>query len=83
MDEGKKTGGYGENQKPFRKDLSDGDSDKEANFYVLKYTYCPAVLVECLFQDNKSDVEYLLSDIGRNEIIRTILEGIVNYIEKN
>ena len=83
MAHGKKMGCYGENQKPFRTDTSDGDKDKEASFYVLNNTNCPAVLVECMFQDNKCDVEYLLSDIGRQEIIRTFLEGIIDYIEKN
>jgi len=39
-------------------------------------------LVECMFQDNKSDVEYLLSDEGRHAIIRTLLEGIIDYINK-
>lgn len=83
MADGRKTGRYGENQKPFRMDTSDGDKDKEANFYVLNKTNCPAVLVECMFQDNKCDVEYLLSDVGRHEILRTLLEGILSYIEKN
>ena len=44
-----------------RKDLSDGDSDKESDFYILKNTKCTAVLTENLFQDNKDDVEFLLS----------------------
>lgn len=70
-------------QQAFRMDKTDGDYDKEANFYVLKYTYCPAVLVECMFQDNKCDVGYLTSDVGKHEIIRTLLEGIIDYIEKN
>ena len=83
MGEGKATGVYDGKQKPIRKDTADGDSDKEANFYVLKYTYCPAVLVECMFQDNKSDVEFLLSDVGKHSIERTLLEGILDYIEKN
>ena len=29
-----------------RKDTSDGDPDKESQFYILKHTKCPAVLVE-------------------------------------
>lgn len=82
MNEGKKLGYYSEKQKPYRIDTSDGDKDIEANFYVLRKTQCPAVLVECLFQDNKHDVEYLLSDVGRHEIIRTLLEGIISYTQK-
>ena len=64
-----------------RTDFSDGDPDKEANLYVLKHTSCPAVLTENLFQDNKSDVEYLLSDKGFNEIVKIHIEGILEYFK--
>ena len=83
MEEGKKAGFYDRAQKPFRTDTSDGDSDMEADFYILRATNCPAILVECMFQDNKSDVEFLLSDEGRHAIIRTLFEGIIDYIQKN
>lgn len=66
--------------KKIRKDTSDGDPDKEANLYVIKNTKCPAVLTENFFQDTKEDVEYLLSDIGRHQIVRTHVEGILDYI---
>ena len=39
----------------YRKDMSDGDQDKEANFTVLMGNYS-AVLLEWLFMDNKDDV---------------------------
>lgn len=64
-----------------REDYTDGDPDKEAHLYVLKETNCPAVLTENLFQDNKNDVDYLLSDTGKHAIIRTHVEGILKYIE--
>jgi N-acetylmuramoyl-L-alanine amidase len=35
--------------KKIRKDMSDGDPDKEANLYVIKNTKCPAVLTENFF----------------------------------
>lgn len=66
-----------------RADNSDGDPDKEAHLYVLKNTNCPAVLTENFFQDNKKDVEYLLSDEGFHAVVRTHVEGIVKYIEDN
>ncbi len=69
--------------KKIRKDLVDGDSDKESNFYVLRNTKCPAVLTENFFQDNKKDVEFLLSDVGRQQIARLHVEGIINYIKDN
>lgn len=65
--------------KKIRKDTTDGDSDKESNFYVLQHTNCPAVLTENFFQDNQKDVEYLLSEEGMNQIIKTHVDGIINY----
>jgi N-acetylmuramoyl-L-alanine amidase len=52
-----------------------------ANFYILKNTDCAAVLTENLFQDNKDDVDYLLSDEGRKAIVDLHVEGIVNFIK--
>ena len=39
----------------YRLDQSDGDKDKEAKFYVLTKTKCPAILVEYGFMDNEND----------------------------
>lgn len=69
--------------KKLRTDYSDEDPDKEANFYVLKHTNCPAVLTENFFQDNKSDVEYLESDLGFYQIVNLHVEGILEYIRDN
>lgn len=69
--------------KKIRKDLSDGDKDKEMNLYVLTRTICPAVLTENFFQDNKDDVQYLLSKEGFDQIIKTHVEGILNFIKNN
>lgn len=66
--------------KKIRKDLSDKDPDKEANFYVLKHSYCPAVLTENFFQDNKDDVAFLESEEGIDKIVNLHIEGIVSYI---
>ena len=74
---------YNTKDKKMRTDYSDGDPDKEAHLYVLKNTICPAVLTENFFQDNKSDVEYLLSNKGFHEIVRLHVEGILNYIKDN
>lgn len=69
--------------KKLRTDFSDKDIDKEANFYVLKHTNCPAVLTENFFQDNKEDVNFLLSDEGFQSIVKLHVEGILNYIKDN
>lgn len=51
------------------------------NLAICRDTNCPAVLTENLFQDNKSDYEYLLSDEGREAIINLHVNGIINYIK--
>lgn len=53
----------------------------EQGLYVLDRTLCPAVLTENLFQDNRNDVDFLLSDEGRHVIERIHVEGIIKYIE--
>lgn len=63
-----------------RKDLSDGDADKESNFTILKKTRCAACLTENLFQDNRRDTEWLLSDEGFNTIVRIHVEGIIEFM---
>lgn len=68
-------------QFPIRKDTSDGDWDKEADFYVLRKTDCPSVLVENLFFDNRSEAEYLLSDAGQEAIAECLFQAILE-IEK-
>ena len=50
------------------------------NLAVCRDTLCPAVLTENLFQDNKQDVDYLLSDEGKKAITRLHVEGICKYI---
>ena len=83
MEDGKKKGQYGSNQKPFRKDTSDGDPDKEANFYVLVRTKCAAVLTENLFQDNKADVAFLTSEEGKKAIVALHKEAILRFAQHN
>lgn len=83
MEEGKKKGQYGSNQKPFRKDTTDGDPDKEARFYVLVRTKCAAVLTENLFQDNKADVAFLTSEEGKKAIVALHKEAILRFAQHN
>ena len=60
-----------------RKDLSDGDADKEEAFYVLKNTTCPAILVETLFFDNRKEAEFLLSAEGQQRIAQALFNAIL------
>ena len=63
-----------------RKDMTDGDPDKESGFYILKHTKCPAVLTENLFQDNREDVDFLLSEAGKRAIVDLHVKGICKYL---
>lgn len=63
-----------------RKDMADGDPDKESQFYILRHTNCPAVLTENLFQDNREDVEFLLSERGKRAIVSLHVWGIMKYL---
>lgn len=65
-----------------RTDHTDGDRDKESNFTVLQKTKCAACLTENMFQDNKEDVDWLLSNCGRDAITRLHVEGIKAYVAK-
>lgn len=61
---------------PLRTDLTDKDKDKEADFYVLRKTKCPAVLVENLFFDNREEAEFLITPIGQQAIALCLLDAI-------
>lgn len=65
-----------------RTDMTDGDRDKESNFTILYRSKCPACLTENLFQDNREDVDFLLSERGRAAIVRLHVEGIKAYVAK-
>ena len=52
-----------------------------ANFYVLKNTDMPAILVEHDFQDNKADVDFLLSDEGKKQLLLWHEKSILDYIK--
>lgn len=77
----KKQGAYDARQKPIRTDYSDEDPDYEARFYILTKTKCPAVLTESMFQDNKADVDFLLSEQGKQAITDLHVNGIINYLK--
>lgn len=53
----------------------------EANYTIITRTNCPAVLTENLFQDNKEEVKFLLSEEGKNTIVKLHVNGIKEYCE--
>ena len=66
--------------KRIRTDFSDADSDWEEGFYILKKSLCPAVLTENFFMDKLSDRDYLQSEVGKQAIVDTHIEGIAEYL---
>lgn len=52
-----------------------------ADLYICQKTNCPVVLVENFFQDNKEDVDFLLSEKGKLLVTDIQVEGITNYMK--
>jgi N-acetylmuramoyl-L-alanine amidase len=67
-----------------RTDMSDGDPDKEAGFYVLKNTSMPAILTENFFMDNEYECKhYLMTEEGRHNIMLAHLAAMVTLEKEN
>lgn len=48
---------------------------------MTRDTACPAVLTENLFQDNREDVDFLLSEEGKRAIVSLHVKSIIEYIK--
>lgn len=63
-----------------RKDTSDGDLDKEEQFYIIRRTHCPAVLLECAFMDTyEPDCRMMIEN--PDIFVKAIFNGIKNLSE--
>ena len=62
-----------------RADYSDGDTDKEARFYVLLHTEAPACLIEMAFISNSEDAALLADVEWQESYARAIARGINGY----
>lgn len=77
---------YNEAKKAFpeqrmRTDIhSDGDPDKESQFYILVHTKAPSILTENFFMDNEKDCRLIMSEEGRERIARFHVEAIKKII---
>lgn len=63
-----------------RTDYSDGDADKEARFYMLQKSQCPAILTENLFMDNETDCRKLMDDDFREQIADAHVRAIFQML---
>lgn len=62
-----------------RKDTSDGDNDKEENFFVLSKTNCPAILCELGFMTNYDECKRMQTQDWKKLCAYAIFEGIKKY----
>lgn len=72
---------FGETVK-WRTDKSDGDEDHEENFYVLKKTNCPAILIEAGFHTNKEEASRMRGEQWKNKLTQSLVEAIKIWEEK-
>lgn len=63
----------------WRKDTTDTDEDKEENFYVLKETVMPAVLLELGFHTNKEEAKRMLTDEWKNKVVASVVTSIQKW----
>ena len=61
-----------------RFDTSDGDRDKEINFYILREPTAPAFLLECGFMDNQADY----NNLWDKDYLSRLVDSIVKSIEE-
>lgn len=60
---------------------SPGELYWSGGLYICKHSNCPAALVENFFQDNKEDVDFLLSEAGKQCVTDITTEGIMSYLK--
>ena len=78
VDEYKETFGDDNSIRIREQDYNDGDSDYEANFYVLRRTDMPSILIENLFFDNLEDAKKLMCEDYKVKYV----ECLVRWIKK-
>ena len=65
--------------RPRRNDYSDGDTDKEARFFVLIHTEAPASLIETAFISNSEEASLLADVAWQERYARAIARGVNDY----
>lgn len=64
-----------------RKDLSDGDPDKEAHFTVLKKTSMPAALFELEFISSRDGEDFLSLESNLDKCAGALANGILSHLK--
>jgi len=63
----------------WRTDETDGDEDKEENFYVLKNTDCPAILCELGFHTNEAETRRMMTLDYKNKIVDAMVASAIKF----
>lgn len=63
----------------WRTDSTDGDKDKEENFYVLKNTDCPAILCELGFHTNEAETKRMMTLDYKNKIVDAMVASAIKW----
>jgi N-acetylmuramoyl-L-alanine amidase len=63
----------------WRTDKTDGDEDKEENFYVLKNTDCPAILCELGFHTNEAETKRMMTLDYKNKIVDAMVASAIKW----
>lgn len=69
-------------QHKHRKDYSDGDPDKESQFYILRKTRCPAILTENGFFTNPQECASMFSTAFRKRVAQSHINAIFRVYHK-
>lgn len=64
-----------------RFDRSDGDKDKEVNYYILRKPIMSAFLLECGFMDNESDYNNLWDRVYIDTLVKSLVRSIKQIYE--
>ena len=64
-----------------RMDDADGDPDFKALFYIIKHSYCIAVLAENGVMGSEVSLAFLESDEGKRAIVALHVDGIIDYVK--
>lgn len=62
-----------------RRDMSDGDLDKEYDYYVIRKTSLRAGLLEVGFYDNWEEYLKLVDDVFIEKVTDAIVQGVIDY----
>lgn len=64
-----------------RFDFSDGDRDKEVDYYILKKSKAPVCLIECGFMDHRTDYARLWDERYLSRLVDSLVRSVRKVYE--